>query len=320
MSMFIPATTLGHTPGAIIVPTTLGASSEAAYPFVALFADLLERPVRVIHVQDFAFGADPIAGLELGVRIAKRIENVGRAIAELPSPYLAVGPRDVTVQIRGGFPAREILDELKTDAAMAVVCLHGQVGERHFMLGSVAGKVIRASHVPVLAVRAPMEARRIQNILMPLDFSELASGAFDDVLHLAKKTGATLHLQHAMDIRMPPVIQADHDLSVFAPPLAEKALLEDAEKQLLRFAEAAAKAHVEVTTAVVQAVEGIAAALEREITDRDPDLVVMAAHGRNGFSRLLLGSVTEAAIQLSTRPVLVLKPSKSVLELESVAS
>ena len=37
------------------------------------------------------------------------------------------------------------------------------------------------------------------------------------------------------------------------------------------------------------------------------DLVVMSSHGRTGISKLMLGSVTEKVIRLSTPPVLVVK-------------
>src|ERR1700737_3680129 len=45
----------------------------------------------------------------------------------------------------------------------------------------------------------------------------------------------------------------------------------------------------------------------------DVDLIVMSTHGRNGISRLSLGSVTDSLIRHTTIPVLVVKPSTSYL-------
>jgi nucleotide-binding universal stress UspA family protein len=45
----------------------------------------------------------------------------------------------------------------------------------------------------------------------------------------------------------------------------------------------------------------------------DVDLIVMSTHGRNGISRLSLGSVTDSLIRHTTIPVLVVKPSSSYL-------
>jgi nucleotide-binding universal stress UspA family protein len=43
------------------------------------------------------------------------------------------------------------------------------------------------------------------------------------------------------------------------------------------------------------------------VAARQPDLVVMATHGRDGLSHLLLGSVTEALIRHGERPVLCVR-------------
>jgi nucleotide-binding universal stress UspA family protein len=45
----------------------------------------------------------------------------------------------------------------------------------------------------------------------------------------------------------------------------------------------------------------------------DIDLIVISTHGRNGFSRLSLGSVTDSLIRHTTIPVLVVKPPASYL-------
>ena len=45
----------------------------------------------------------------------------------------------------------------------------------------------------------------------------------------------------------------------------------------------------------------------------DVDLIVMSTHGRNGISRLSLGSVTDSLIRHTTIPVLVVKPPSSYL-------
>jgi nucleotide-binding universal stress UspA family protein len=47
------------------------------------------------------------------------------------------------------------------------------------------------------------------------------------------------------------------------------------------------------------------------VNDVKPDLVVMATHGRRGFSHLMLGSVAEKVVQLSPTPVLTVRPKQS---------
>lgn len=56
--------------------------------------------------------------------------------------------------VRYGSPHREILDAIEeTGADLVVMGTHGRRGLDHFLLGSVAERVVRASPVPVLTVR-----------------------------------------------------------------------------------------------------------------------------------------------------------------------
>lgn len=50
----------------------------------------------------------------------------------------------------------------------------------------------------------------------------------------------------------------------------------------------------------------------------DIDLIVISSHGRRGFARLALGSVTDLLIRQTTIPVLVVKPRDSYLTPEAV--
>lgn len=49
-------------------------------------------------------------------------------------------------------------------------------------------------------------------------------------------------------------------------------------------------------------------------SDNDIDLIVMGTHGRSGLSRVLLGSVTERVIRLSSDPVVAVPPHALVRE------
>ncbi|GMV86077.1 MAG: hypothetical protein AMXMBFR80_19320 [Dehalococcoidia bacterium] len=66
-------------------------------------------------------------------------------------------------------------------------------------------------------------------------------------------------------------------------------------------AEAATTAHVKWSGNAAQAITELA-------NELDADLIVMATHGRSGLSHMLAGSVAEAVIRNSGRPVLVHKP------------
>ncbi len=78
----------------------------------------------------------------------------------------------------------------------------------------------------------------------------------------------------------------------------QEALEAIAKKEL---SEAVAVSHVKWSGNAAQAITELA-------NELDADVIVMATHGRSGLSHVLAGSVAEAVIRTSGRPVLVQKP------------
>lgn len=53
---------------------------------------------------------------------------------------------------------------------------------------------------------------------------------------------------------------------------------------------------------------GISETISAEVEERDIDLLVLGTHGREGFDRLMMGSVAEESLRRVTCPVLILGP------------
>ena len=141
-------------------------------------------------------------------------------------------------------------------------------------------------------------------ILCPVDFSACSELALDYALSLARERGASVSVMHVL-----PRVIADPDVY---PYLAEPVLVsgetrERAYKQLGSFVSRALSKSVaaDVVLESGDVVEEILGKSER----LDPDLVVVGTHGRRGFQRLLLGSVTERLLRRSKTPVLSVAPS-----------
>lgn len=135
---------------------------------------------------------------------------------------------------------------------------------------------------------------RITHILCPIDFSDFSRRALDLASAVARWYEARLTVLHvfpnlpAMDL--PPVVMADTDrerilngMRRFAAPVPGDVPLD------LRLREASY--------------------IHREILDQaldvQADLLVIGGHGRSGFGRLLLGSVTERVIRMAPIPTMV---------------
>ncbi|NNF59453.1 MAG: universal stress protein, partial [Rhodothermaceae bacterium] len=146
----------------------------------------------------------------------------------------------------------------------------------------------------------------VQRILVPVDFSPHAWLAAAHAKELAALFHARLCLLHVLEV-LPPIGLAD--LPPQLPSAQEQA---DARHALLDLCKEAGGPEVPVDATVVA---GHPTLDVIEVTRQlDIDLLVMATHGRTGLERVLLGSVTERAIQQAPCPVFVVKAfGKSLL-------
>ena len=142
----------------------------------------------------------------------------------------------------------------------------------------------------------------INRILCPVDLSESSRHALDHALALAKWYDAhvtVLYVCGAPPLPVP-LTGMPGDMPEL-PPVQPDVVAED----LRRFCGPLPTALAGPTTIVVK--EGTPA---KEIVREaeHADLIVMGTHGRSGFERLLLGSVTEKVLRTTHVPVLTVPP------------
>lgn len=144
----------------------------------------------------------------------------------------------------------------------------------------------------------------LRTLLVPLDGSALAERALPIALDIARRTGGEVHLVRA---HVPLAIVGATAEGVFTQDMlaADDALRARAKAYVDGLAESL---HGEWGVRVVpHAEDGSAAGLVTDIADRVlADLVVMTTHGAGGFAPGWLGSVADAVIRHSHRPVLAL--------------
>ena len=145
-----------------------------------------------------------------------------------------------------------------------------------------------------------------KNLLVATDGSKLSSKAVAHAIGLAKVVGARLTAFYAApDYPMP----AYADGVVYEPVSRKeyaKLAAEDAEKILKEVAAKAAAGGVTCTTTYSIAASPWEAILDAAKKNKC-DAIVMASHGRRGFSALLLGSETQKVLTHSKLPVIVVR-------------
>lgn len=151
---------------------------------------------------------------------------------------------------------------------------------------------------------------KANNILVPLDGSNLAEAAIADALDAANRDSASLMLVRATEARVLPGVD---------PINAQIEAVNEAEDYL-----AGVKAKLEqrgfrnVETHVWYG--PAAPAIIEAARVYKVDLIVMSTHGRSGFGRLVWGSVAESVLRGTTVPILLLRPSEAPVELPAAPS
>jgi nucleotide-binding universal stress UspA family protein len=142
---------------------------------------------------------------------------------------------------------------------------------------------------------------KIDRIVCPVDFSDFSRRALDYAVALARWYGSPLTVLH---VHQAPLLAATQlaPLAPVEPVVVTPGDLEQIRSRIAAFTPAVAQAQVPVE---VKAADGDPA---REILAEaaSADMIVMGTHGRSGFERLVLGSVTEKVLRKATCSLLTI--------------
>jgi nucleotide-binding universal stress UspA family protein len=250
--------------------------------------------------------------------------GVERAAAETALAYrassLAADGVSVETRLRVGTPATEIVAAAtEAGADLIAMATHGRSGLVRAFLGSVAQQVVASSPVPVLLLHPEGHAMtQVSTMLVPVDGSPGGALALASAVALSGPTKARIVLVQVvvplMAYRMVDAsgFGAGYGGGLYVDPDWDADALHAAERYTgaladrLRSAGAAAEGLAVMGGAIgpsASVVEAIGAAADRV----DADLIVMSTHAHTGAARLLLGSVADALVRNSHRPVLLVR-------------
>jgi len=138
----------------ILVTTDFSDESSQALPFARTLADGFGARLTLIHVVE-KFPIDALLGRELTKETTKQVMELARfRLMSMAEDFRARCDIKADIVVRFGKPFEEIVRCAKDlDASMIVVATHGYTGIKHAYLGSVAERVVRHAHCPVLVVR-----------------------------------------------------------------------------------------------------------------------------------------------------------------------
>ena len=135
-----------------------------------------------------------------------------------------------------------------------------------------------------------------ENVLVPVDGSDVSEQAVEHAIHQAKRDGGMLHVIHAVDSDTLPSsvssISVDDEFREIGQGIVDRTVQQ---------------AEDEGVEAVGTVISGPSAEqIVKYADENDVDLIVIGTRGRTGIGRVLSGSVTEHVVRAATVPVLVI--------------
>lgn len=307
----------------VLVPLDGSELSEVVFPYARELVGRLGLDVVLLHVQE---PKDSEAAWHRSY-IEQKVEIIKSQSAAAREKAAALDREGIRVEgeVIGGYPPEEILRyTVEHDVDLILLATHGRSGIRSWLMGSVAEKVLQASPVPVLLVRANVPEGIVydkwprRTILVPLDGSELAETVLPHVEALARR-----YRPEETEVVLLRV--ADSAAFSYYPPSARfetydgavHLMPEDLARQQAQLQKTIAQRYLAEVKAKISATGlsvttevryGNAADEIIDYTRNNPfNLIIMATHARSGLSRWAYGSVAHRVLQGVASPVLMIR-------------
>ncbi len=147
----------------------------------------------------------------------------------------------------------------------------------------------------------------IKRIMCPVDFSEFSRHALTYAIAVARWYESRVSVLHVFAnwpvVDVIPSLRTEEMQAISFKDIDREALM----GQLQHVVERETATGVQVEPVLVDAPDAYRAILARAEAEK-ADLIVMGSHGRSGFERLLLGSITEKVLRKASCPVMVVPP------------
>jgi nucleotide-binding universal stress UspA family protein len=286
----------------ILVPTDFSANAGVGLDTALALARPLGASLHLLHVIHLPVQVAPAEGMMIPPAYWESLRRYAESrLAEQKAKVTAQGVACSTEAIED-IASFAVADAAKRNHCdLIVMGSRGLTGLKHFALGSVAERTVRAAQCPVLTVKLDAKIDELRTLLVPVDFSEPSDAAVELAKSLVKKLGhGRVVLAHAYYI--PAELQQYVGRSDGFVEKIARGVTRELEKAVSALQAAGISA--EFVTA-----EGTP---ERVILDlaksKKADLIALGTHGRRGLSHLLLGSVAERVLRLAEVPVLTVRP------------
>lgn len=151
-------------------------------------------------------------------------------------------------------------------------------------------------------------------ILVPLDFSDLGSKALHSAERMAKLFNGTITPFHSYL----PLNEVDGGPYTFGMASAAVEDFDQIEDSIRERLQEVSEAEIDksLLSDPLVSIGNPSQAIEEE--SENYDMIVMTTHGRTGFSRFFLGSVSEKVLRTSKKPVLIVNENRELTNIDRI--
>lgn len=186
-------------PSLVVAAVDFEPASVRAAALAGAVATAAHAQLRVVHAERVDappyFTPEQIAALE-----DERRETSRELATELRRLVATATPRVADVRVVEGPPVETILSQA-ADADLVVLGTHGRRGPSRWWLGSVAERVVRAAHLPVLVTRddATPPADLFARVALAGDHAEPSADTVEAVNRLVRVMDGHITARLALD-------------------------------------------------------------------------------------------------------------------------
>ncbi len=206
--------------------------------------------------------------------------------------------------VREGEDAYNYIAEeaVKQKSTMLIMGRRGRKGLKRLVMGSTTARVI--GHAPCSVLVVPRAAQvDFTSIMVATDGSKYSAAAASEAIGIAKRNSSKLTVVSVVPSEL--LSQADIDFAMIQREHLAEQEMSEAETYARAVKDEAQKQGVAVRAFVVSGRP--ADVIIETAGEQKADLIVLGSHGRTALEKLLMGSVAERVIVLSSCAVLVAK-------------
>jgi nucleotide-binding universal stress UspA family protein len=284
----------------LLVGDTLGPASDQVVAVAAAIAQRMHAGLHLLHGFQMppAYFMAPSA-MEAVYAGLLEVEERNRN-QRLDEQLERLAIRDPASRTVAAGVAHRLLSERAAEipADLIVVGAHDDAESHGF--GSVADRVLRKASCPVLVVRGDGVLRPVR-VLAPVDLSPACGDSLEQALELLDAVAG----------RHRPAVTALLVLTPGTPDPdggreeAERRVHDQLERWIGGLDLGRGRCEARIRTGDPRR------EILRQIEVEPPELVIVGSHGRSGFERFLLGSVSEAVVRQAPTSVLVVPPGEA---------